>query len=377
MRILQVVGEINGGGVGAVVLNYLAHMNLEDLECDILAFKIRDIEYQLLDSEFRKLGCNVIYMEHRNKGYVKHFKEFKRILALHKYDVVHCHFGIWSTLYLAIAYEYGIKTRIAHSHIAKDEYSFWKQSLLNATKPLLNLVVTDRMACGNEAGKYLWGNKKYIVINNAVDVDKFKYDPIVRKKIRSRLNMEEDCIVLGHIGRFSYQKNHSFLIELLEKMQFNNKVKLILIGNGEDFTYIKTIVKDKHLENSILLLGLRSNVSELLQAMDIFLLPSRYEGLPVVTIEAQCSGLPCVISNQVTSEAVLLEKSSELPIEPKEECLHIWINTIQNIITNMRSCDRTCDYIKVCEAGYDINIEAKKLREFYISRGNGSEKKFI
>lgn len=369
MKILQIVGEIDGGGVGAVVLNYLSHMTLTDIECDIIAFRLENKREQLLENSFKNLGCNVIYMNHRNTGYKKHFKEFRHILARGKYDAVHCHFGIWSAPYLVIAYACNIKIRIAHSHIANDEYDAIKQRCLNVMKPILNCVVTDKMACGNAAGKYLWGNHRFHIINNAIDTMKFQYNPTVRNNYRKKLNISDDCVVLGHIGRFSYQKNQQYLINLYEDMRPRcEKLKMIMIGNGEDYLSIANYIREKQLENDILLLGLRTDIAELLQAMDIFLLPSKYEGLPVVAIEAQCAGLPCLFSDQVTDEVLLLDKSIKLAIEPINKSLKIWEENIEKIVKEKSFRNRMFGYKTIQEAGYDIRIEAERLRQFYLSR---------
>lgn len=370
MKILQIVGEINGGGVGAVVLSYLSHMNLTNIKCDVIAFRIKDRQHQLLENEFRDIGCNVIYMDHRNTGYVKHFRAFRRILEMGRYDAVHCHFGIWSTPYLLEAANLGIKIRIAHSHVANDEYGRIKQTLLNLTKPLLNCCVTDRMACGYDAGKYLWNNKKFVVLNNAIEIEKFQYNEALRKEYRSKFKIDEHSVVLGNVGRFSYQKNQWFLVHLYENLKkYSDNIKLILIGEGEEYKEIECYVKKKKLEESILLLGLRKDVAALFQMIDVFLLPSRYEGLPVVAIEAQCAGVPCVLSDKITKEVVIRKNLMMLPIEPENECIETWGKKIVELVVNNSVYDdrkRSGDEVRI--AGYDIHAEAEKLRQFYVAR---------
>lgn len=375
MKILQIVGEIDGGGVGAVVLNYLSHMDLSGIECDVLAFRKENKKVQLLENNFKELGCDVIFVDHRNTGYVKHFSAFKKVLEEGGYDAVHCHFGIWSTPYLLVAATQGIKIRIAHSHVANNEYGVVKQTLLSLTKPLLNCCVTDRMACGNDAGEYLWNHKKFTVLKNAIEIENFQYNENTRKIYREKFKIEDHCVVLGNVGRFSYQKNQWFLVHLYEKLRLiSDNIKLALVGDGEDFDEINSYVKKKNLDNSIILLGLRKDVADVMQMIDIFLLPSRYEGLPVVAIEAQCAGIPCLLSDQITKEVILLKKSILLPIEPENKCIDIWKEKTLNIMKDsVISTDRKCGSTEVRNAGYDICIEAEKLRQFYLARGNMNE----
>ena len=369
MKILQIVGEIDGGGVGQVVYNYLSHMDLSDAKFDILAFEKEGNKEQLLEKDFSDIGCEVIYIKHRNLGYLKHFSLYRKLLRENRYDIVHCHFGLWSTIYLLLACLEGVNCRIAHSHIAKDEYGFPKQLLLNMTKPLLNLFTTERYACGRDAGKYLWGSKTYTILNNAIELEKFRYNNDLRLIARKKLNIDKDTILLGHIGRFSFQKNQEFIVNIVKKMvSMGLNIRLVFIGNGENIEKVKKMVSNEHLEKYILFLGLRDDVNELIQAMDIFLLPSRYEGLPVVGIEAQCTGINCIFSSNITDEVMILPNSIMLPIEPMSSCVDLWVDEIKKqIVDKTRTINRELGIKYIKEHGFDIYEEARKLKENYRS----------
>lgn len=364
MKLLHIVGEIDGGGVGAVVYNYIKYMDVDDISFDVLAFEVENGKIQLLDEPFQELGVKIHYFKHRNNGYYKHFKAFRKLLYDNKYDVVHCHFGIWSTPYLLIAKMMGISVRIAHSHIARDEYRGIKQVCLNLSKPFLYGVTTHRFACGIEAGRNLWGNRAFYVLNNAVNVEMFSYNETIRNKKRKELCIKSNEILIGHVGRFCYQKNQEFLIKIAKSLKCRgDKYKLVLVGSGENEVYIKEVIQKEGLGDMVLLLGLRDDIHELLQAMDLFLLPSRYEGLPVVAIEAQTAGVDVIVSDKVTREVGILNNTMFLSIDSSVEK---WVDTIEkNCLKEYLLRHEAASIMK--ENGYDIKIESKKLREYYLN----------
>lgn len=364
IKILEIVGTIDGGGVGAVVYNYLLHMDKSGLDIDILAFRNEKNKIgkpQFLENKFKDIGVNVIYIDHRNQGYRKHFKYYNSILKKGNYDIVHCHFGIWSTPYLYIAKKNKVKIRIAHSHVAVPEYKGIKGVLLEHSRSLLNSVTTDRFACGEEAGKYLWKNKKFVVMNNAIDISKFKFNENKRKSIRYELGIEKKQICIGNIGRFCYQKNQEFCIDLLNDLK-RIPFKAIFVGDGEDFEKIKTKSKLYSLDNKIKFLGLRNDVPDLLQAIDILIMPSRYEGLPVVAVEAQTSGVPVIFSDHIAVESKILPESVFLPIDN----INVWIQEVKKL--GSMKIDRENAWKSSVKSGYDIDSQARWLKGYYLDR---------
>lgn len=202
---------------------------------------------------------------------------------------------------------------------------------------------------------------KVEIINNAIDLDKFKFDENIRKKKREELGISKDTKVIGHIGRLVTVKNHTFLLEVFNEVYKKDKnVILILAGAGPLENEIKEKIKSLNLESNVKLLGGRNDANELYQVFDLFILPSLYEGLAVVGIEAQASGLPCILSNEVPKETKILDSSEFVSLtEPKEK----WAEVVMNSINNTERKD-TSEKLKA--RNFDIKLEAKKLEDMYL-----------
>ena len=253
-----------------------------------------------------------------------------------------------------------------HSHNSGFEInvSLARRILIAFNKILLSMSVTDRFACSKRAGQWMFGDEKFTVINNAIDCNQFRFDPKIRAEMRRKLGLEKN-FVLGHVGRFTFQKNHSFLIDV-----FNGAVKkfpdliLLLIGDAvEDQKFLdeaRRKVGEYGLENRVKFLGLRTDVRDLMQAMDCFVLPSRFEGLPMVGIEAQAAGLPCLFSDAITRELEITRGSVQfIPIDRIDG----WIEGIGAARRIARRDTRE----EIAAAGYDIEREIERLEKFYLS----------
>lgn len=223
------------------------------------------------------------------------------------------------------------------------------------------------MACGDDAGIYLYGKKNYqkgkvIVLNNAIDVQKFKFSNEIREKKRRELGINEQLLV-GHVGRFLEQKNHKFLVDVMQQtIKTSTNIKFLLIGNGELKEEIEKKCVDLGIRDYVIFLQNRDDVNELMQAMDIFVLPSLYEGLPVVGIEAQATGLKCLFSDTITEKVKVLDTCTFLPINNKN-CTLLWNEEIENFIPLKREdCAE-----EIRKHGYDIKTEALKLEKIYLS----------
>ena len=267
----------------------------------------------------------------------------------------------------------GVPTRIAHSHSTTNKKEKKKNLLKQVLRPFSKLFATDYMCCSELAGRWLFGNKEYdkgnvYLLNNAIDLDKFKYDEKVRKEKRKELNISDDTLVIGHVGRFVEQKNHRFLIDIFNEVHKQKEDSILLLaGQGPLMEEMQEKVKALGIENSVKFLGQRNDINELYQAFDVFLLPSLYEGLPVVGVEAQATGLLCVLSDDMTKETKILQSTQFLSLNHKAS---EWAKII------LYKCRLDCckDIFKeMSESGFNINVEANNLEKKYIKLEYGGD----
>jgi len=241
--------------------------------------------------------------------------------------------------------------------------SFVKKCVLNFNKLLLKISATDLFACSELAGKVTFGEKNFKVIRNAIDIEKFRFNETYRSEIRNELGLKDE-FVLGHAGRFTYQKNHEFLIEVFAKVKEKEPfAKLLLAGDAvEDMSFMenaKKQVEDLGLTDSVYFLGMRNDAHKLFSAMDVFLLPSRFEGLPLVGIESQAAGLPSIFSDVVTKELSVTPVSIFLPLDDED----VWADEILKFRRKERR-----DYSDLIrEAGYSVEDEAGKVERFFLN----------
>lgn len=276
IRIAQIIGKWLGGGVEAVVMNYYRHIDHSKVQFDFIC---DDDSTNIPYDEIEKLGGKVILIPPYQKVF-KYQKELRRVLRDGKYKIVHSHINTLSVFPLYAAKKVGVPVRIAHSHSTTNKKEWKKNLLKQVLRPFSKKYATNYMCCSELAGRWLFGDKTYdegkvYLLNNAIDLDKFKYDKKIRDKKRKELGINEDTLVIGHIGRFVAQKNHTFLIDIFN--QFHKKEKnsiLLLAGQGPLQEEIKNKVRELGLDDSVRFLGQRNDANELYQAFDVFLLPS-------------------------------------------------------------------------------------------------------
>ena len=363
IRIAHIMGKWIGGGVEAVVMNYYRNIDRNKIQFDFLCdYDSTDISKE----EIENMGGKVILIPPYQKIF-KYQKKLKKILQQNNYKIVHSHINALSVFPLRAAKKAGVPIRIAHSHSTSNKKEWKKHILKSMLKPFSKVYATNYMCCSEFAGRWLFGDKEYekgnvYLLNNAIDVEKFVYNIEIRKTKRNELGIKEDTVVIGHIGRFVKQKNHDFLIDIFDEFHKQNQNSmLVLVGQGPLQNEIEEKVKQLGLESSVKFLGQRQDVNELYQAMDIFVLPSLYEGLGMVLIEAQISGLTCFASSEVPIQANVSERVKFLNLCDDKK---IWIEEMLNANPFERHVK---DITKIKEAGYDIKEKAQDLARLYES----------
>lgn len=359
IRVLHVVTHMNCGGLETMIMNYYRKMDRSKIQFDFLTHR-QDNEKKGYDDEIRRLGGKIYHISRLNPFSIIYKKELDHFFETHnEYRIIHVHQDCLSSVILKSAYKNGIPVRIAHCHSSSQDKNI-KYLIKLWYKRKIPKYSTGLFACGQIAGEWMFGKKtQFFVLPNAIDTGNYIFSTEKRRIMRQALGLPDNALVLGHVGRFSEVKNHKFLVELLRQISSNNNnVYMLFVGKGELMKNIQQMVSDNELDNKVLFLGLRRDVPDLLQAMDIFVLPSLYEGVPVSVIEAQAAGLPCLISNNVPQDCVITNLVDQVELEYSK-----WEEAIQRIHTTERR--NTQKEIKL--AHYDINENATYLTNYYIS----------
>lgn len=366
IRVLQVVTHMNRGGLETMLMNYYRHINRNKVQFDFLTHRTYDGDY---GEEIKALGGIIYHLPKLNPISTTYKRALNSFFAAHQeYKIVHVHQDCMSSVILKAARKKNVPIRIAHCHSSSQDKDL-KYPIKRVYQHYIPKYATDLMACGQAAGEWMFPNQKFIVLNNAVDVSKFYFNPIVRNIVRSELGIADDELLIGNVGRFSVPKNHSFIIEIFKHLQAKNpKAKLLLVGNdsGPDCAPIANVIKQKirslSLEDKVIFTGTQNDVARYLMAMDIFLLPSLYEGFPVTTVEAQATGLECFISDKVPADCMITELVHQFSLnEPAD----LWASRIVDIYTRSARRDHSQEII---DAGFDISHNAKWLEDYYVGK---------
>lgn len=344
-------------GISSVIMNYYKAMNKEEIEMDIVSIDDPIEEYK---RQFEQYSIHYFVIKKS-----KIFRYFFKLFAVAKagnYEIVHVHGNSANmAIELLACWLAGIKVRIAHSHNTSSLHPGTHKLLY----PLFSLLYTHGFACGQDAGRWLFHDKPFEVITNGIDLKKYNYDSKIRAIYREKIGAK-DRIVIGHIGNFIEQKNHEFLINAFSDLiKRDNKYLLLLISDGYLLEPMKKKVQSLGLCDSVIFLGKTTEIQNYMLAMDMFVLPSLHEGLPVVLVEAQASGLPCLVADTVAKEADLTNSIKRLSIESEK----IWVNQIMKLGTELLHRDRETisrDWkTLIRKAGYDINKNANYMRDLY------------
>lgn len=361
IRILQVIGSLEAGGSQSMIMNIYRNINRNEIQFD---FVIDHTGENFYENEIRNLGGKIYIMptyKVYNHFFVK--RAWYIFFKTHpEYKILHSHVRSYAVVYINIAKKFGIKT-IIHSHSTSNG-----TGIKSAIKKLLQYPLRTHadylLACSNNAGEWLYGKKacnqdNFLVIPNAVDIPKYKFNAETRNKYRKELGIESRYVI-GHIGRFHQAKNHLFLLDVFKKIYEKNKnAVLLLIGDGELRQQIERRISELRLDDCVILTGNRNDVANLFQAMDIFAFPSLWEGLPVTVVEAQAAGLPCVISDRITDEVNLSKLVVKLaPDDPEKWC--------DELLKKHKHIDASAE---ISKAGFDIKTSASELCALYKNIG--------
>ncbi|UAL50271.1 glycosyltransferase family 1 protein [Metabacillus dongyingensis] len=361
MRVLQVVTIMNRGGLETMLMNYYRQMDRNKIQFDFMVHRVERGHY---DDEIESLGGHIYRMPPIRPGnYRKYFHSLKDFFAKNRdYKVVHAHNNENSSFVLREAKKAGVPSRIAHSHLSDLGIDLKLPFRLYA-RYYMKDNPTQFFACSKKAGQWLFGKRNDItVLNNAVNVNDFSFNQEVRSEIRKDLNID-DQLVIGHIGRFNKQKNHDFLIEVFKSIHDRMPNSLLLLaGEGHLRLSIEDKVKRLGLSENVHFLGVRKDVQKLMQAMDVFLFPSLFEGLPVVLVEAQAAGLKSFVSNTVTEETNVTGQLEFLSLKDPSES---WANKILSATYEHKN---TLKILR--EKGYDTSTMSHWLTEFYFNQSS-------
>lgn len=361
IRVLQVYPQMNNAGTEMVIMNLFKNIESHKIKFDFLVQK-----KGIKDDEIKKLGGNIFYIKNYNKSsYYNALLEF--LTQNNDIDIVHTHTHKEMGIVLKAAKKAGIKIRIAHSHNARQDLPKLAKLYKYFTSWNIEKNATHFFACSIEAAKWLFPKKykQYIFIPNGIDTKKFKFSMQKRKDVRSQLKINESDFIVGHVGRLAKQKNHDYMLKIAKNYK-DKSVKFICVGEGPLYKELIDKVKSNNLDFKVKFIGAFNDVENLYCAFDAFILPSLHEGLGIVAIEAQASGLSCILSENVPKDAdVKINQCYFMTIT--DDNVSNWIYKIENIRNTCNITNRKDSYDLIRQTKYDIHYSAKMIENFYIN----------
>jgi len=354
VRILHVVTYMGRGGIETMLMNYYRHADKTKIQFDFLVHREFRADY---DDEIEAMGGRIYRIPPMNPFSPHYRNALKSFFQNHTYRIVHCHLNYMSGVILSEAKHADVPIRIAHAHntSAKKDVKYLVRKLYALSIPQ---TATNLFACSTAAGQAIFGLHPFHVMPNAIDASAFRFSASMRKEKRAELGLTTQLAIIN-VGRFHFQKNHTFLISAFsELLKTEPNARLLLVGDGPlhaDLRRQASVLP----ENAVMFLGVRKDIPDLLCAADIFAFPSHYEGLPVTLIEAQAAGLPCIKSTTITNECVVSNLVTSLPIENPVK----WAEEIYQ----KKDSPRRDQYDVLIKSGYDIYTAAKKLENFYLN----------
>lgn len=360
IRVLHVLGYFDRGGAESMVMNLYRSIDRNKVQ---FGFVVHGDRIGAFEDEVRQMGADIFRVpDYTGINHIQYKKAWRDIFSNHpEYSVVHGHVRSTANIYLNMAKRFDLKT-IAHSHSTSSGSGLAAQ-VKNIFQYGIRQHADEFIACSTDAGQWLFGEKicnsnHFHILNNAIDTQDYIFDPEIRKKIRRELHAS-DKFLIGHVGRFHEAKNHSYLIDIFyECLKVQENAELVLVGEGKLKQEIKNKVQNLDIQDHVHFLGLRSDVNELLQAFDIFLFPSLFEGLPVTLVETQAAALPAVISDTITSDIIITEYITKVSLDEKPKK---WAKIAMKTPEEIKRQD-TSEEIK--KAHYDIEVTSKWYTTF-------------
>ena len=344
-------------GISEVIMNYCSHMNLERIKMSIITGKPVSSVYEKKISE---LGVQLFILPNRKKTPVLYWRELRKVLRNNEFDVIHIHCN--SSLIvpeLFLSYLARISVRIAHSH----NTTCSRPMIHHLMYPFFNKLCTHGLACSQQAGEWLFKKKPFECLPNAFNVKKYRYDEKSRAEARDALRISSDDLLIGHVGRFNNQKNHPFLLDVFcEFAKSNENAVLLLVGKGPDFSKVMTLIEQHPYKERIIVYGESVETDKLYNAMDVYVFPSKHEGLGIVLLEAQINGLLCITSDQVPKEVALSDNIRFLSLD---DGVDKWSKQIKATELNKRKSFYEINIDRIQK--YDIESKAKTLGDLYES----------
>lgn len=357
MKILHIpTGGLFSDGIGSFIYSYLEQMDLQKFDVTLLATNTPLPEDK---GKFEQLNVKIVEIPRKKKAILTYMRKLHRLLKQENYDIVHVHgSSALMSIELLAAKMAGVPVRIAHSHNTTCDH----MTLDKALRPLFNSLYTQAWACGEGAGHWLFGQRDFTIIHNARDTKAYAFSEEKRQAFRRANHISDETLALGHVGRFNAQKNQAFLISVMSELKKREvDAQLFLVGVGEKLEELKNVVSEKKLDDYVTFLGQRDDMQSFVSAMDMMLLPSFYEGLPLVSVEWQINGVPSLLSDTITDECIFTNSVKQLSIKIPED----W----QKDIMNWKPIDRVeqsrKNIQKTRENGYDISLEAQNLEQLY------------
>ena len=358
-RILFISHHLNRAGTEVFMMSVFRKIDHSRFQVDFLIYNQTETDYT---REVEAAGCKVWRVPSRRESPWGWYRSLNKFFKLHANEYTAIHYngnGLTAIAPIIFAYKYGIPIRICHAHNSSSA-GFHNRLLHYLLRGTAKRLTTHHFACSSLAAKWFYRNSPAIIIRNGIDTKRFAFNPQVREEVRKELQIQPSTTVIGHVGRFVVEKNHTFLLDIFaEYLRLNTDAILMLIGIGPLMEDMKQKAENLGIAGKVLMMGERSDVPHLLQAMDLFLMPSTFEGQPFVLIEAQCSGLPCLVSDVINNDICLTNNIKTLPLSKQSSA---WAEEIKSILNHY---NRKNEQETIESRGYSIRTTIDYLEKVY------------